>query len=135
MRVEAAIVSYNPAPSLLRLVKDLVAAEIPVEVIDNASTSGADVLEECAAAGATLTLLSTNTGVAGALSHALESATAEWLLTFDQDSRLTAHTLVQLLESDATSSARVAIVAPVVRDEATARPLQGDPGRKNWYGT
>ena len=81
MRVEAAIVSYNPAPSLLRLVKDLVAAEIPVEVIDNASTSGADVLEECAAAGATLTLLSTNTGVAGAPDHALESATAEWLLT------------------------------------------------------
>ncbi|HEX7396891.1 MAG TPA: glycosyltransferase, partial [Propionibacteriaceae bacterium] len=135
MRVEAAIVSYNPAPSLLRLVKDLVAAEIPVEVIDNASPSGADVLEECAAAGATLTLLSTNTGVAGALSHALESATAEWLLTFDQDSRLTAHMLEQLLGSNATNDERVAIVAPVVRDEATARPLQGDPGRKDWYGT
>jgi GT2 family glycosyltransferase len=26
-------------------------------------------------------------------------------------------------------------VAPVVRDEATARPLQGDPGRTDWYGT
>jgi len=135
MRVEAAIVSYNPAPSLLRLVKDLVAADIPVEVIDNASTSGADVLEECAAAGATLTLLSTNTGVAGALSHALESATAEWLLTFDQDSRLTAHMLEQLLGSNATNDERVAIVAPVVREEATARPLQGDPGRSGWYET
>src|SRR5665647_1222064 len=135
MRVEAAIVSYNPARSLLRLVKDLVAAEIPVEVIDNASTSGADVLVECAAAGATLTLLSTNTGVAGALSHALESATAEWLLTFDQDSRLTAHMLEQLLGSNAPNDERVAIVAPVVRDETTARPLQGDPGRKDWYGT
>lgn len=135
MRVEAVIVSYNPAPSLLRLVKDLVAAEIPVEVVDNASTSGADVLEECAAAGATLTLLSTNTGVAGALNHALESATAEWLLTFDQDSRLTAHMLEQLLGSNATNDERVAIVAPVVRDEATARPLQGDPGRSGWYET
>jgi len=135
MRVEAAIVSYNPAPSLLRLVTDLVAADIPVEVVDNASTSGADVLEECAAAGATLTLLSTNTGVAGALNHALESTTAEWLLTFDQDSVLTAHTLEQLLGSPATGSERVAIVAPVVRHEATARPLQGDPGRREWYET
>ncbi|HEY5482722.1 MAG TPA: glycosyltransferase [Propionibacteriaceae bacterium] len=135
MRVEAAIVSYNPAPSLLTLVTDLVAAGIPVEVVDNASTSGADVLEECAAAGATLTLLSTNTGVAGALNHALESTTAEWLLTFDQDSVLTAHTLEQLLGSPATGSERVAIVAPVVRHEATARPLQGDPGRREWYET
>jgi len=135
MRVEAAIVSYNPAPSLLRLVTDLVAAKIPVEVVDNASTSGADVLEQCEAAGATLTLLSTNTGVAGALNHALQSATAEWLLTFDQDSRLTAHMLEQLLGSPAAAGERVAIVAPVVRDESTARPLQGDPGRKEWYTT
>ena len=133
MRVEAAIVSYNPAPSLLMLVTELVAAGIPVEVVDNASTSGSDVLEECAAVGATLTLLDTNTGVAGALDHALGSTTADWLLTFDQDSALTAHTLDQLLGSAATESARTAIVAPVVRDEATARPLQGDPGRKSWY--
>ncbi len=135
MQVEAAIVSYNPAPSLLKLVTELVAADIPVEVVDNASASGAEVLEECAAAGATLTLLSTNTGVAGALNHALESATAEWLLTFDQDSRITAHMLEQLLGSDATNDERVAIVGPVVRDEATARPLQGDPGHRHWYGT
>jgi GT2 family glycosyltransferase len=65
MRVEAAIVSYNPAPSLLRLVTELVAADIPVEVVDNASMSGSDVLEECAAVGATLTLLDTNTGCRG----------------------------------------------------------------------
>jgi GT2 family glycosyltransferase len=135
MRVEAAIVSYNPAPSLLRLVTELVAAGIPVGVVDNASTSGMDILEECAAVGATLTLLDTNTGVAGALDSALEHTGADWLLTFDQDSALTAHTLNKLLDSDATNGARVAIVAPVVRDEATARPLQGDPGRSRWYET
>jgi GT2 family glycosyltransferase len=135
MRVEAAIVSYNPAPSLLRLVTELVAAGIPVEVVDNASTSGVDILEECAAVGATLTLMDTNTGVAGALDLALEHTAADWLLTFDQDSALTAHTLTRLLESEATTSARVAIVAPVVRDEATGRPLQGHPGRSRWYET
>ena len=135
MQVGAAIVSYNPAPSLLRLVTELIAADIPVEIVDNASASGSDVLEECATVGATLTLLDTNTGVAGALGHALASTAAEWLLTFDQDSTLTAHTLNQLLDSAATSNERVAIVAPVVRDEATARPLQGDPGRSRWYET
>ncbi len=135
MRVGAAIVSYNPAPSLLRLVTELVGADIPVEVVDNASTSGVDILEECAAVGATLTLLETNTGVAGALGHALDNTTADWLLTFDQDSALTAHSLDQLLGSAATSNERVAMVAPVVRDEATARPLQGDPGRRHWYET
>jgi GT2 family glycosyltransferase len=135
MRVEAAIVSYNPAPSLLRLVTELVAADIPVEVVDNASTSGSDVLEECAAVGATLTLLDTNIGVAGALDLALEQTTADWLLTFDQDSVLTAHTLDQLLGSGATAIVRTAIVAPLVRDEATARPLQGDPGQSHWYET
>ncbi len=135
MRVEAAIVSYNPAPSLLTLVTALVAAGIPVEIVDNASTSGSDVLEECTAVGATLTLLDTNTGVAGALDHALDGTSADWLLTFDQDSVLTAHALDQLLGSGAAESARTAIVAPVVRDEATARLLQGDPGRSRWYET
>jgi len=135
MRVGAAIVSYNPAPSLLTLVAALLAAGVPVDVVDNASTSGSDVLEECAALGATLTLLDTNTGVAGALGLALGSTTFDWLLTFDQDSVLTAHTLDRLLGSAATESSRVAIVAPVVRDEASARPLQGDPGRGDWYET
>jgi GT2 family glycosyltransferase len=135
MRVGAAIVSYNPSSSLVRLVTELVAADIPVEVVDNASTSGSDVLDECAAVGATLTLLDTNTGVAGALDLALEHTTADWLLTFDQDSVLTAHTLDQLLGSGATESVRTAIVAPVVRDETTARLLQGDPGQKHWYET
>ena len=135
MRVGAAIVSYNPAPSLLRLVTELVAADIPVEVVDNGSTSGSDVLEECAAVGAALTLLGRNTGVAGALDLALEHTTADWLLTFDQDSNLTAHTLDQLLGSGAAESVRTAIVAPVVRDEATARLLQGDPGQGQWYET
>jgi GT2 family glycosyltransferase len=135
MQVAAAIVSYNPTVALPRLVQVLITAGIPMEVVDNASTTGLEHLDACREAGATVTTLATNTGVAGALNHALESATAEWLLTFDQDSRLTAHMLEQLLGSNATNDERVAIVAPVVRDEGTARPLQGDPGRKDWYGT
>ncbi len=133
MEVGAAIVSYNPSHPLLDLVTGLVSAGIPVEIVDNASTSGSEVLEECATAGATITLLDTNTGVAGALARALDSTTAEWLLTFDQDSRTTPHLLDRLVHSPATIGARTAIVAPAVVDERTGEVLQGDPGARGWY--
>ncbi|HET7725656.1 MAG TPA: glycosyltransferase, partial [Propionibacteriaceae bacterium] len=133
MEVGAAIVSYNPSHSLLDLVSALVSAGIPVEIVDNASTSGSDVLEACAAAGATLTLLDTNTGVAGALARAVETTSADWLLTFDQDSRLTPDVVDRLVHSPATDSARTAVVAPVVVDEETGRTLQGDPRAGHWY--
>lgn len=133
MEVGAAIVSYNPSHSLLELVTGLVREGVPVEIVDNASTSGSDVLEACVAAGATLTLLDTNTGVAGALARALENTTAEWLLTFDQDSGLTPDTVERLVNSPATTSARTAVIAPVVLDESTGTPLQGDPTAARWY--
>lgn len=133
MEVGAAIVSYNPSRSLLELVTGLVRAGMPVEIVDNASTSGSDVLEACVAAGATLTLLDTNTGVAGALARALENTSAEWLLTFDQDSGLTPDMVERLVQSPATTSARTAVVAPVVLDESTGTALQGDPTAGRWY--
>jgi GT2 family glycosyltransferase len=133
MEVGAAIVSYNPSQPLLDLVKGLAKAGVPVEIVDNASTSGSDVLEECAAAGATIALLDTNTGVAGALARALDTSAAEWLLTFDQDSRLTPDLVEQLIHSPATTSARTAIVAPVVVDAQSGDLLQGDPTAGRWY--
>lgn len=135
MRVEAAIVSYNPSRPLLRLVNELIAAGITVEIIDNASSSGGAVLDQCVAAGATLTSLDTNTGVAGALDLALRHSTADWLLTLDQDSRVSAPTLDKLIKSAATKSARVAIVAPLIQDETTAQLLQGNPDKSDWYET
>src|SRR5665811_2339852 len=117
MQVAAAIVSYNPTVALPRLVQVLITAGIPVEVVDNASTTGLEHLDACREAGATVTTLATNTGVAGALNHALESATAEWLLTFDQDSRLTAHMLEQL---DLEATKALLLTVPEVRAAAEA---------------
>ena len=135
MQVAAAIVSYKPTSALPQLVEVLVAAGISVEVVDNASATGLEHLDACREAGATITTLGSNTGVAGALAAALETTTAEWLLTLDQDSVLTAETVTALTTSAALQSSRTAIVAPVVLDAATAEALQGDPTRTSPYET
>ncbi len=133
MQVAAAIVSYNPTAALPRLVETLVAAGIPVEVVDNASSTGLEHLLASRDAGATVTTLDTNTGVAGALETALDATDAEWLLTCDQDSVVTSESIAQLVGSAATQSPTVAIVGPLVLDQASGEPLQGDPTAKGWY--
>ena len=133
MQVAAAIVSYNPTAALPRLVGTLIAAGIPVEVVDNASTSGVEHLLAAREGGATVTTLDTNTGVAGALETALDATSADWLLTYDQDSTLTAESLAALVGSPAVQGATVAVIAPVALDEASGEPLQGDPTRTGWY--
>ncbi len=133
MQVAAAIVSYNPTASLPHLVKTLTAAGIPVEVVDNASSNGLEHLLASRDAGATVTTLDTNTGVAGALETALDATTADWLLTFDQDSTVTPESLEKLIGSPAIERPTVAVVAPVALDEASGEPLQGDPTRTGWY--
>ncbi len=135
MQVAAAIVSYNPTSALSRLVAVLVAAGIGVEIVDNASATGLEHLDACREAGATITTLGSNTGVAGALAAALHTTTADWLLTLDQDSVLTAETLTAITTSTALQSSRTAIVAPVVLDAETAASLQGDPTRTSPYET
>jgi GT2 family glycosyltransferase len=133
MEVAAAIVSYNPTASLPHLVETLMSAGIPVEVVDNASSAGLEHLLAARDAGANVTTLDTNTGVAGALQTALDATTAEWLLTYDQDSVVTPESIARLVGSTATASARVAIVGPLVLDQASGEPLQGDPTKTDWY--
>ncbi len=133
MHVAAAIVSYNPTVALPHLVTTLIAAGIPVEVVDNASSSGLEHLLASRDVGATVTTLDTNTGVAGALETALDATTADWLLTFDQDSTVTPESLAKLVGSPATAMPTVAVVAPVALDEKNGAPLQGDPTKGGWY--
>jgi GT2 family glycosyltransferase len=133
MKVAAAIVSYNPTVELPHLVETLIAAGIPVEVVDNSSSTGLEHLLASRDAGATVTTLDTNTGVAGALQTALDATTADWLLTFDQDSTVTAESLARLVGSPASAGPTVAVVAPVALDKESGEPLQGDPTKTEWY--
>ena len=131
----AAVVSYEPTTALVHLVTTLRQAGLPVHVIDNASTTATGILRHCQSLGAQVTRLNYNSGVAGALQVALDQTDADWLFTFDQDSRATPELVDQLIETAARRVSRVAVVAPVVRDERSQHLLQGDPGRRSWYVT
>lgn len=86
--VLATVITYNPSPSLKRLLAAL-AQQSDVLVIDNGS-SGLDWISEAAAkSGSRLLSNGANLGVACALSQAARMAVEqgyEWLATFDQDS-------------------------------------------------
>ncbi len=132
--ISAAVVTYEPTSDLVALVTALLAAEIPVHVVDNASTRGLQPLDEVERLGATVTRLPSNTGVAGALNTALAAAGPdEWLLSLDQDSRLTADMVAVLTASSARLDPRVAMVGPVVRDEHADEIIQGDADAHSWY--
>ena len=136
LHVRAAIVAYDPGPALADLCRALRAADLPVHVIDNGSTQGIDRLDEAESLGATVTRLGVNSGVAGALTVALDAAAADdWLLTLDQDSRLLADTAGILARSSAVLDPRVAIVAPLIHDEDGAGLVQGDAEAGSWYLT
>ncbi len=136
VQVTAAIVAYEPGPALVDLVAALRADDVTVHVVDNGSATGAEHLEAAEALGATVTRLGCNTGVAGALATALDDPGLDddaWLLTLDQDSRLLAGTVAALAASPATAEPRVAVVAPVVRDDDAGTVVQGDPEARSWY--
>ncbi len=134
LQVRAAIVAFDPGPALVDLCRALRASNVSVHVIDNASVAGLDALAGAEALGATVTRLATNTGIAGALNVALDAAAPdEWLLTLDQDSRLLPDVLGILAGSSAVLDPRVAIVAPVVRDEGSDDVVQGAPEEPSWY--
>ncbi|HOB05497.1 MAG TPA: glycosyltransferase [Propionibacteriaceae bacterium] len=134
LQVRAAIVAYEPGPALVELCRVLGETGMPVLVVDNASSQGRDWLAAAEEVGATVTRLDQNRGVAGALNVALAtSSDAEWLLTLDQDSLITAEMVDVLTRSSARLDPRVAIVAPIVRDDAAAEVIQGDPDADGWY--
>lgn len=125
--VQAVIVAFNPGPSLERVCEALISGGVPVLVVDNASTSGADVLAACEAGGAVVLALPTNVGVSGGLAAGLARTQLEWLLTFDQDSVADDDFLEALLSSSATLDERIAVVGPNIVDEASGDLLQGHP--------
>ncbi len=125
--VLALIVTYQPGPSLVELARVLSSAGLDVLVVDNASTDGLEHLQACGQQGARVARLPENTGVAGGLAHGLVAAGAayEWLLTFDQDSRLDEVAVAALTDAAERAGADVAMIGAVVVDEGSGRVLQG----------
>lgn len=122
--VGVVVVAYNPGQRLVDLCTTL-CPHAPVAVVDNASTSGADILLKCASLGAEVVRLEHNEGVAGGLSTGLAHFhEREWILTFDQDSVVDADVLSQLTALPELSDPTVAMLGPTVVDAETGRVLQ-----------
>lgn len=129
------IVAYEPSQPLVALCRQLVEAGLEVVIVDNASGPVAQsVLAQAASAGARIMPLTQNLGVSGGLAALLkEAAGHEWLFTFDQDSRVERELLDSLLASPARQWDDVALIAPVVVDDASGLVQQGDPAREAAY--
>lgn len=132
--VQVAVVGFNPGEALQPLCAVLTAAGCRVLVVDNASESGLDVLEQCRAAGADVVRAEQNVGVSGALAIAHEYAHGStWLLTFDQDSVIEPAFLSKLFATSATRDPAVAMIGPHVVDAASGDLLQGQVGSTHPY--
>ena len=125
--VGVVVVAYNPGPKLAELCAVL-SPQAPVVIVDNASTSGTDVLLRCASLGAEVLRLERNGGVAGGLSagHA-HFRDREWILTFDQDSVVGADFLPTMTSRRELSDHRVAMLGPTVLDADGGGLLQSAP--------
>jgi rhamnosyltransferase len=134
-KVAAGIVAYNPTDSLVDLCRQLIAQGCAVLVHDNGSADGQSALTACAELGAQVHRAEDNSGVAGGLQALFERTRDDfdWLLTFDQDSRIEDGYVASLTNSPALSNRRVAIVAPRVIENATGQIVQGRPEATSWH--
>lgn len=125
--VGVVVVAHNPGEKLADLCSVL-CPQAPVVIVDNASTSGTDVLQRCASLGAAVLPLEVNTGVAGGLSegHA-HFHDRDWILTFDQDSVIGQDFLPTLARIAGGLELRVAILGPTVVDADSGARLQSAP--------
>jgi len=124
-RIYAAIVSYNPEADLLGNVMALRDQVAHVLVVDNCSQiSGIDVLASLEQmSGVTVLRRSENGGIAIALNEAVRHAQefgADWLATFDQDSRVEPGMIQAMLQvyDSYPEKEKVAILAPQYQDRS-----------------
>ena len=121
------IVAHNPGERLAKLCM-ILCRDAPVLVIDNASTSGADVLRSCASLGAEILHLASNVGVAGGLAEGLAYFhDREWIATFDQDSVVEPGFLLALASTSELSDDSVAMIGPTIIDAESGATLQPVP--------
>jgi rhamnosyltransferase len=135
-RICAAIVTYFPASDLADGLQALAAQVSEIVIVDNGSSVELlDAIQRAAdAVEAQVIRLGANLGIACALNVALDFARrreCEWLATFDQDSRVTAGMLQEMLRvaHDSPHPERVAVIAPAHVDRRSGIHLDSGAGQ------
>lgn len=118
-RVVAVISAFRPAPALVEHCAELAPQVSRVIVVDDGSGEGAEpVLARLEASGVTVLRQGENSGIAAAMNRGLAAAReagAEFVITFDQDSRVPegfVDALVAEHDRVASLGVRVGMVAP-----------------------
>jgi rhamnosyltransferase len=126
--LSAVVVTHNPNEMLLELLEELTEQVAHIIIVDNAS--GGDSLKflEKAKQSLNVTIIKNaeNMGVAVALNQGMDKAGslgAEWVISFDQDSRPETDMVGKLwaLSQRHEESAKIAIVAPRIIDKELGR--------------
>ena len=122
-KIAAVVVSYNPSRELLRNTAILAGQVGHILVVDNTSgTKPQTVIDELEQrAGCTVIRNRKNLGIATALNIGVQRAISmgcEWIVTFDQDSRIGDGYIDGLISAYVESSdpTRIGVVCPIYRD-------------------
>jgi len=122
--IGAVVVSYNPSREILRNIAILTGQVDPIVVVDNTlSTNPQTVIDELEhRGGCTVIRNQKNLGIATALNIGVQRAISlgcEWIVTFDQDSRIGNGYIDGLISTYIESSdpTRIGVICPIYRDE------------------
>ncbi|WP_197062000.1 glycosyltransferase [Sinomonas humi] len=133
----AAVVSaYNPDDTLPTHVESLLAQVDNVVVVDDGSPLDVStVLAKVETLGATVIRLERNSGIAAALNAGVRRAREDWdpawIMTMDQDSRLTADYVSKALASVSDSAVRPETVGAISPESHNGKPLPTLPVREH----
>lgn len=133
-RVAAVVTAYQPDSSLLTALRSVAGQVDQLIVVDDGSSAAGDVLEECAALGATVVRHGANRGIGAALNTGVRAArradpAPTHVLTLDQDSELPAHLLDDLLAAERDARAAgltVGMVSPGHVTTVSREPAERD---------
>ncbi len=123
--IGAVVVSYNPSREILRNIAILTGQVDPIVVVDNTlSTNPQTVIDELEhRGGCTVIRNKKNLGIATALNIGVQRAISlgcEWIVTFDQDSRIGEGYIDGLISTytdiESTDASRIGVVCPIYRD-------------------
>ena len=133
-RVAAVVTAYQPDSSLVTALRSVAHQVTQVVVVDDGSTAGDAVLDECAALGAHVVRHGSNRGIGAALNTGLREVrradpALTHVLTLDQDSALPDGLVAGLVAAERAAldaGLRVAMTSPGAVATVTRRRDDGD---------
>lgn len=122
----AVVVTFNPDPEFVEILRDLRGQVGLLIVVDNATTNQEIVRVGVEATDCRLIANDRNLGIAEAMNQAARVAVEEgysWLATFDQDSRVPTDAIANMLKcyEEVAEPARLAVLGMSHRDRNTGR--------------